>query len=111
LINDGGFKAEKLIIDGLDFKRIDAARLPQVKTFAAEMGIAVWYSCTVAEIPPSERHGLPAELVPVVDSVDVALVLEPHADYVRLIVAKNPGGNVSGVPEMRLDPKTMLLKE
>jgi KaiC/GvpD/RAD55 family RecA-like ATPase len=48
LIKDGGFNAESVIIDGLDFAATGQAHIAAFKAFAVEMGISVWYSCTVA---------------------------------------------------------------
>jgi hypothetical protein len=114
MITDGGFKAEKLIIDGLDFSRIDADRLSAVKTFAGENGLGVWYSCTVKGPPPLyDKHGIPNVIAAFADAIDVVICLEPRPDHVKLTVTKERGGAkpAAASKELKLDPKTLLMKE
>jgi hypothetical protein len=112
MITEGGFKAEKLIIDGLDFSRINADRLAAVKTFAGDYGLGVWYSCTVKGPEPHyDKSGVPLVIADFADIVDLVLVLEPRPDHVRLTVAKDRGGTGAKVSELKLDTKTLLIKE
>ena len=61
MINDGGFKASTLIVDGYDFSHATAERFAKVKAFAAETGLEVWYSATLAgEEPPLTRTTSPS---------------------------------------------------
>ena len=44
LIQDGGFDAEAVIVDGFDFSPHDHERLAGVRDMAKEISLAVWYS-------------------------------------------------------------------
>jgi len=55
MIVDGGFKADALIIDGFDFAKTTMDRISAVKKFATELGLEIWYSCTVTGEEPGLR--------------------------------------------------------
>jgi hypothetical protein len=110
MIKDGGFAAEALIVDGMDFARITPDRLSQIKAFAQEMGLVVWYSCTVPGPDAYDKRGVPQMIAGYLDAIDVVIVLEPLADHIKLSVSKarevfKPAGE-----PLKLDPKTLLMK-
>jgi len=117
MITEGGFKAESVIIDGFDFSRADRERIDGVKTFARELGLSVWYSCTVPD--ESAHHGgglydkenIPLLLKDFVDLIDVVIVLEPKPDHIDLSVSKDRNTHDTKAMGMRLDPKTLLILE
>ena len=83
MIKDGGFAAEALIVDGMDFSRIMPDRLGQIKAFAQAVGLTVWYSCTVAGpdagLGAYDKRGIPQIVAGYLDAIDVVIVLEPLA--------------------------------
>jgi KaiC/GvpD/RAD55 family RecA-like ATPase len=110
MIKDGGFAAEALIVDGMDFSRIDGDRLAQIKAFAQEVGLTVWYSCTVSAPDAYDKRGVPNIIAGYLDSIDVVIVLEPLADHIALSVAKDRDIFSPAVEPLKLDPKTLLMK-
>jgi hypothetical protein len=104
LIVDGGFKAESIIVDGLDFTHADRARFNSTRQFAAELGLTVWYSCNTQE------SGVPSLIKDYLDLVDVVVVLEPKADHIALSIVKDHD-RPNPQSSMRLDPKTLLILE
>jgi hypothetical protein len=112
MIVEGGFKAEALIIDGLDFSKIAIDRLSAVKDFAGELGLEVWYSLNIhGEGPQYDKRSIPLVLSGCADSTDVLIVLEPKADHIALTVSKDR--NIFNPEHMalRLDPRTLLILE
>ncbi|MDR2069155.1 MAG: hypothetical protein LBP71_04735 [Spirochaetaceae bacterium] len=112
MIVEGGFKADALIVDGIDFSRINGERIAGVKEFARETGLSVWYSCTVkGALPHYDKRNIPLVIKDYVDLIDVVIVLEPKPDHIELTAAKDR--NVFNPEHMalRLDPKTMLILE
>jgi KaiC/GvpD/RAD55 family RecA-like ATPase len=113
MIVEGGFKAEYLIIDGFDFSRMNRELISTVKEFAKELGLEVWYSCTV---PPSEngkaytKQNIPVLLKDFADLLDSVVVLEPRGDHIEFSVSKDR--DIYGPPAMaiKLDPKTLLIQ-
>ncbi|MCL2879267.1 MAG: hypothetical protein FWF29_03395 [Treponema sp.] len=110
LIVDGGFGAESVIVDGFDFTRTDHGNLANVRAFANELGISVWYSCSVADQGRRyNENNFPVMLESLADLIDVAVVLEQKSDHIALTVSKDHGsGSVKKEP-MKLDPRTMLI--
>ncbi|OHE71741.1 MAG: hypothetical protein A2Z99_01305 [Treponema sp. GWB1_62_6] len=112
MIVDGSFKADALIIDGYDFARATADRLAGVKKFAAELGIEVWYTCTIAgEEPTYDKHNIPLMLKDYIDTIDVVVVLEPKQDFIQFTVPKDRETYNPSALELKLDTKTLLIAE
>jgi KaiC/GvpD/RAD55 family RecA-like ATPase len=109
MVKDGGFAAEALIVDGLDFARVDSDQITQIKAFAKEVGLTVWYSCTVTP-DAYDKHGVPNVIAGYLDDIDVVMVLEPLADHIKLSVSKDRGTFSPAVEPLKLDPKTLLMK-
>jgi KaiC/GvpD/RAD55 family RecA-like ATPase len=112
MIVDGGFGAESLIIDGYDFAKADKAMIQAVKAFAVEMGLEVWYSCTVMGSEPLFDHNdIPVVLKDFLDSIAVVIVLEPKSDYIHLTVSKDHDRLKPEDLSLKLDAKTLLIAE
>ena len=111
MIVDGGFKADSIIIDGLDFARADQSRLENVKKFAAELGLSVWYSCSVKDGAQNSKENIPVMLNNFINNIDVLIALHPKSDHVELSISKDRDSNISKTTAMKLDPKTLLILE
>ena len=117
MIVEGGFAAEAIIVDGLDFSRINRERIGGVRAFAAELGLAVWYSCTVTGDGTRQKSGqydkrnIPLAVNDFEDLIDVVIVLEPKQDHIELSVSKDRGAPDTKAMAMRLDPRTLLILE
>ncbi|MCL2092748.1 MAG: hypothetical protein FWH12_01015 [Treponema sp.] len=97
LIKDGNFKADALIIDGYNF---DSGPVKEMKSFAEEMGLCIWYSATTAE----------GDLFLDADSLFKAVItMEARPDHVALGLAGAKKGNEHLA--LKLDPRTLLLLE
>ncbi len=112
MIVDGGFKADALIIDGYDFSRSTVERIAGVKKFAVELGLEVWYTCTVSgDDPVLDKRNIPLILKDYLDVVDVVIVLEPKQDYIQFSVSKDRDTYSPSALELKLDTKTLLIAE
>jgi len=112
MIIDGGFKADSVIIDGFDFAKTDAQNMTSVKTFATEMGVAIWYSCSVQDGDGQyDNENIPVVLSGFLSSLDVVVVLQPKCDHVELSISKDRDSIISKSMAMELDPKTLLILE
>jgi len=112
MIVDGAFAAEAIIIDGLDFSRADRERIANVKALAQELGLAVWYSCTVKDGGPQyDKDNIPLLLKDYADLVDIVIVLNPKPDHIELSVSKDRDTRDTKSLAMRLDPKSLLILE
>jgi len=112
MIIQGGFKAEAVIVDGLDFNTAGRERITNVKAFAQELGVAVWYSCSINDDAQKyDKDNIPVLIKDFADIVDVVIVLEPKTDHVELSISKDRGSVISKSAAMRLDTKTLLILE
>ena len=109
MIKEGGFNAESIIIDGFDFTRADKDSIAQVKKFAAELGLCVWYSFSVKD--DGGKENIPAALGGFIDQIDVVIILQPKSDHVELSISKDRDSNTCKSMAMKLDPKTLLILE
>jgi len=116
MIKEGGFAAESLIVDGFDFSNAASGaatreRIENVKAFAHELGLSVWYSCTVKESGDwYDNDKIPLALKDYADIVDIVIILEPRADHIELSVSKDRDARGLKPLAMRLDPKTLLIQ-
>jgi hypothetical protein len=112
MIIEGGFKADSVIIDGFDFSHADHERIAGVKSFAQELGLSVWYSCTVPDKGQLyDKENIPLLLKDFADLIDVVIVLEPKPAHIELSVSKDRNVHDTKAMAMRLDPKTLLILE
>jgi KaiC/GvpD/RAD55 family RecA-like ATPase len=109
MIVDGGYKADAIIVDGFDFSISKRERIATLKEFARDLGLCVWYSCSV--LNDYNKNRLPNVIQSFEDCVDVVMVLEPKSSHVGLYVAKNRDKFVNSTELLRLDTKTLLLLE
>jgi predicted ATP-dependent serine protease len=110
IIVDGGYKTDALIIDGFNFSIAKRERLATLREFSRELGLSVWYSCSVKD-NDYDKSRIPNVIKDFEDCVDVVIDLEPKADYVGLYVVKDHGKSVRETEPLRLDPKTLLMLE
>jgi hypothetical protein len=122
MIIEGGFKADSIIIDGFDFSRTDKDSINSVKTFTMEMGVSVWYSCSVKDehtgcenspsiTPQYDKENIPVVLGDFTSFLDVIIILQPKQDHVELSISKDRDSIISKSMAMKLDPKTLLILE
>jgi len=112
LIKDGGFNADSVIVDGLNFAAVKEDHIAAFKTFAEEMGVSIWFSCTVkGEEPFYDKRNTPLVVKDYADRFEVIVVLEPKQDNITLTVSRSRDARVSESPALKLDPKTLLILE
>lgn len=110
MIKDGGFNAESIIIDGFDFSRVDKDAIAAVKAFAVEMGVSIWYSCTVnGENPRYDKRNIPLVIKNFEEHFEVIIVLEPKQDHICLSVSRDRDAINPEHLALQLDPKTLLI--
>jgi hypothetical protein len=112
LIVEGGFNAETIIIDGFDFKQTNRERMEIIKAGAKELGVSIWYSCTVSGAEPLyDKNDVPTVLKDFLDFLDVVIVLEPKPDHIEMTASKDRDAKDLEHLAVKLDPKTLLILE
>ena len=105
-IAEGGTKPEAIIIDGFDFSKAVPESMDQMKAFAKEMNLSIWYS---ANIEATDK-GLPASLQPFANDIDVVLFLDPKPDCIQIKVLKEHAKS-DYTTDLKLDVKSLLIAE
>jgi hypothetical protein len=112
MIRDGRFAAETVIVDGFSFPQSSADDLRRFKEFAGRMDLELWFSASLkGNDPLFDEQGIPFELKPCLDGIDVLITLRHWNDRVQLRLVKDH--EFSSPPELRLslDPTTLLIAE
>ncbi len=110
LTEQGIFKPEMMIIDGLHCDVSLRPALVALKALAVKNGMHVWFTVHTHRHEKPGQDGLPASFLPVADLFDLVLELQTeHAD----IHIKPLKSAASAVPAaaLLLDPSTMLIKD
>ena len=101
-----GSKPSALIIDDFDFSKAVPEAIKQIKAFAKETGMFVWYTAS-ADVREKTIH---PDLKPYADDLDVILYLDPTPDAIKIYALK-ARGKTNFDTGCKLDTKTMLLAE
>ncbi|MCK5155025.1 MAG: hypothetical protein KAQ69_01250 [Spirochaetales bacterium] len=112
MIKDGGFKADAVFFDGYKMTVSEEADLDQIKAFAAEMNIEVWFSVSpVKQDVEVDQYGVPETMSKFVNKLDVLIGLKYQDDHVMMTVVRDHGSTEPVKIALKLDPKTMLISE
>jgi hypothetical protein len=110
MIVHGNFRAETVIVDGLDFAQAGPEDLMMFKDFAGRLGLEVWFSASLkGDEPLFDERGIPVELKGCLDAVDVLISLQHHGDHVHFSLVKDHGRLAPKDLRLRLDPTTLLI--
>ncbi len=110
LTEQGIFRPEMMIIDGLHCDASQRPSLMALKALTGKHGMHIWFTVHTHRHEKQGPDGLPASFAPVADLFDLVLELQTdHAD----INIKPLKGAVSAAPAaaLLLDPSTMLIKD
>lgn len=101
---DGGAKPEVIIIDGFEFSKAIPESMDQMKMFAKEMNVTIWYSANFE----NTDKGLPENLKKFEKDLDVVLFLDPKPDCIQIKVLKEHE-KTNYDTDLKLDVKTLLI--
>ena len=102
---EGGVKANGLIIDGLCLCTLKAADYAELKAYAAEAGLTIWFSYNSDESEAEKILGkeIAAEIATVV-------CLDQKTDSIQMKVLKAHNTPVQNI-NLKLDSKSLLISE
>ena len=99
-----------IILDRMEYAKVDEPAIAELKEVAAEIGAELWMACRTFRDGPKAA---PGHLPPPADGfeglVDVAFSLVPAGAKVRLHVLKDNAEMVNKDLNIVLDPQTLLL--
>jgi hypothetical protein len=112
MIRDGHFAADLIIVDGLDFAAVKEEHLQEIRRFAGELGLEVWFSVSLGhEEPRFTPAGIPELIAQVSDQFAILICLRAEERHVRLDLVKDHDAPVVGSLHLALDPKTLLIAQ
>lgn len=112
MIEDGHFNADTILFDGFVFDEERAEDLERIRVFAQEEGLNVWFSSTLhRETLDKAVSGIPLEIQPAADKLDVIITLIHNGDHVQFTLAKDRNEKPAEDMHLKLDPKTLLIAE
>jgi hypothetical protein len=110
MIRDGHFAANTIVVDAYDFNTVSTAELEQVKAFAAEQGLEIWFSVSLGfEQPCFSAEGIPGLLEDLMEPVSILICLRPEEKHIHLQLLKDHGAPIREDLHLKLDPKTLLI--
>lgn len=110
LTEQGIFKPEMMILDGLHFEQSLRPSLEALKALAVKNGMHVWFTAHTHRHEKPGQDGLPVFFSPVADLFDIVLELQTqHADV--HIKALKGAASEPPAADLLLDPSTMLIKD
>ncbi|QEN04718.1 hypothetical protein EW093_08355 [Thiospirochaeta perfilievii] len=106
MIDNGQNGTDVVIIDGYDFNRGAIKDIDQIKKFAKEKSVEVWFSDTI--YPNSlDEDGIPKNLNPFIHDIKTVLTIKPDGNSLKLSFVKH--GAISQESHLCLDAKTLLI--
>ena len=110
MIRDGHFAADVIVLDAYDFSSLTTAELEQVRGFAAEQGLEIWFSVSLGYNQPSyNAQGIPTLLESLIDAFSILICLRPEENHIHLQLVKDHGAAVPEDLHLKLDPKSLLI--
>ena len=102
---EGGTPTACLIIDGFDMTKFTAADYAELKAYAKDAGMVIWFSCN-SDNDVTDKI-LPADIAAEVDAV---IYLEQKPDTIQMKVLKAKDSEAQSL-NLKLDSKTLLISE
>jgi hypothetical protein len=110
MIVHGNFRAEVVIVDGLDFAQAGLGDLLKFRDFAGRLGLEVWFSASLKKDDPLfDERGVPYELAGHIEAIDVLISLQLHGDHVQFSLVRDHGRPAAKDLRLKLDPTTLLI--
>jgi hypothetical protein len=102
------FLPHMVIIDGLPFDSDISGPLSELKQFARQNDLQVWFTIRTHRHEEPGPNGIPIPLESVYELFDVVLQLQPEGKEIHVRSMKG-GSKEENEPSILLDPSTMLL--
>ena len=103
------FIPDIIIVDGLNFEKVDVEIMGEFKKVAEEFNVEVWFSAlSHRHITDKNEKGIPYPCSRVDDFLSVIIQLDPSESGIFLKLIKDHDHQVDNDSSIRLDPNTFL---
>lgn len=115
MMDNGQVDTDVIVVDGFDFTKANTDEITAFKTFAQAKNVELWFTDDYhrddIDGPILDVNGVPTNLVPFLELIDVIVTLKAEKDYLHLYLVKDHGPiNTADLP-LKLDPKSLLIAE
>lgn len=107
MIENGQRTTDAIVVDGYNFKPDCAEKIKEVKKFAEEMSLEIWFTDSYEGEVVSEGD-IPQNLKCCEESLSIIMVLKTTGDHMNLNLVKDHKNAVSDL-SLVLDSKTLLI--
>jgi len=112
MMASGQMNTDAVIVDGYDFTKASSEDIDAFSAFAKESSIELWFSDSYEEgVDYVDADGMPANLKPFADKIEVILTLQNVDGIISLKLVKDHDKVVSEDLSLKLDAKTLLVSE
>ncbi len=115
MIENGQTETDVIVVDGFDFTKADTLEITDFKAFAITNKVELWFTDDYhrddIDGPVLNDAGVPTNLVPFLDQIDVIVTLKAEKDYLHLYLVKDHDIINSEDLPLKLDPKSLLIAE
>jgi hypothetical protein len=115
MMENGQVETDTIVIDGFDFTKASEADVKDFRDFGGKKGLEIWFTDDYhredIDGPVLNGEGIPTNLVPFLEMIDVIVTLKAEKDHLHLYLVKDHETvNTEDLP-LKLDPKSMLIAE
>lgn len=115
MMDNGQRDTDVIVVDGFDFTKADSNEITDFKSFAKNKNVELWFTDDYhrddIDGPILDGNGVPTNLVPFLDLIDVIVTLKAEKDYLHLYLVKDHGEIRTEDLPLKLDPKSLLIAE
>lgn len=115
MMDNGQVDTDVIVVDGFDFTKASSDDVVAYKSFATDKNVELWFTDDYhredIDGPVLNKEGIPTNLVPFMDQIDIIVTLKAEKDYLHLYLVKDHGIINSEDLPLKLDPKSLLIAE
>ncbi len=108
MIENGQIGTDAIVVDGYDFTKGTSETISEVKKFAKDLDLEIWFTDSYEGEVISE-DAIPQNLKCCKDDLSVIMVLKNEGDVMSLNLVKDHGNPVKEDLSLVLDSKTLLI--
>jgi len=110
LMDSSNFNAELVVVDGFDFSIATTEELNELKEFAQETGLEIWFTASLSEKPQGAEK-VPEDLKKISNHVAIIIVLIHYETFIHLQLLKDHDNERVSDMHLKLDPETLLIAQ
>ncbi len=115
MIENAQVDTDVVVVDGFDFTVASDSDVNAFKAFAVRKKLELWFTDDYhrddLDGPVLNGEGMPTNLVPFLEQIDVIVTLKAEKDYLHLYLVKDHDKVITEDLPLKLDPKSMLIAE